>query len=151
MSVCVCVCFFEVSFDINTAGLLLSSMKFACLFGCRASGFVFHLKLINLFFFLSHTRRSHHELSLILCSHSTEVKGKCDHSYYHLITLILAERFLYFTLVQPVKLTGRKWGCLTCLSEAMVSLPALLDSLCKAVVWGDRGLGATLGGANTSS
>lgn len=42
------------------------------------------------------------------------------------------------------------WVCLTCLSEAMVLLLVLLDSLCRAVFLGDRGLGATFGGENTS-
>lgn len=58
------------------------------------------------------------------------------------------------TFISPlcaVKLTGRKRRCLTCPCEAMVSLLVLLDSLYRAVFLGDRGLGATLGGENTSS
>lgn len=97
---CVFVCVIGVSFDINTAGLCMKSlhMSLSGLSTCCASRFVFHWKLINLlfFFFLSHTRGSHHRLSLILCSHSTGLKGKCDSSYYHLIAWILAERLHLF-------------------------------------------------------
>lgn len=68
----------------------------------------------------------------------------------------LAERLAFHYFVDNMHVYSNavravvEWRCLTCLSEVMVSLLALLDSLYKAGFVGDLGLEATFGGKNTS-